>query len=203
MGDVLHLHDAHEQAQMLLPWRVSGKLEPGEAALFDAHAEQCEECRADLAVNLELRELYTSMPADVPPRQHLPDALLAPHRLRFLRRRVSVGWALAGQAALAAAAAAVLLLGVRPEGPPDDYRLLGSDGAAQDGNAIVLFSPDMTERELRTALIDAGAQVVRGPTASGAFVVRVDQASRTAVLGKLRANGKVLLAEPIDPSNGP
>jgi anti-sigma factor RsiW len=45
---LLQLRDAHEQAQMLLPWHVNGSLEPGEAALVEAHLAECAECRATL-----------------------------------------------------------------------------------------------------------------------------------------------------------
>ena len=54
----------------------------------------------------------------------------------------------AEQAAIAVAAA-VLFFATTPSQPEGEYRLLGSKDGAEQGNAIVLFSSDATERELR------------------------------------------------------
>lgn len=202
MGDVLHLHDAHEEAQGLLPWRANGTLAPEEAARVDAHLELCEVCRADLAANLALRDLYVAAPLGLPDRPaNLPARM--PPRWRFLRRRVSLAWALAGQAAIAAAAALVLLVRPGADEPAEEYRLLGADTAEPRGNAIVLFAPDLPQRDLLSILEDAGAQLAGGPTASGALLVRVDPARRAEALGSLRESGQVLLAEPLDPAGEP
>ena len=210
MGDLLQLRDVHEQAQMLLPWRVNGTLEPGDAVLFEAHLAECEECRRDLAANLALRELYAEMPVTgQPARPALFDALDA--RLpppgdsswRFLKRRLSSGWGRAAQAAVAAAAAVALVLYIVPARQEGDYRLLGSETSGQPGNAIVLFAPDTAERDLRAALEQAGARLVDGPTASGAYIVQMPEARRAEALEGLRATPQVILAEPIDAAPGP
>jgi hypothetical protein len=203
MGDVLHLHDAHEQAQMLLPWHVNGTLEPGEAALVEAHLGECADCRADLAANLTLREQLAAMPVELEPlRPQLFDRLEAERHgaLPFLRRRIPLGWALAGQGALAAAAVALFVV-IAPSRPADEYELLASaPAAAPRGNVIVLFAPDTTEREVRAALAAADGRVVDGPTASGAWTVHVEGSARAAALGRLRQLPQVVLAEPIDAS---
>ena len=202
MGDLLQLRDAHEQAQLLLPWRVNGTLEPSDAALLDAHLAECVECRRDLAVNLALREIYAEMPVT----GHLaPPALPPPSHSswQLLKRRFSSGWGRAAQTALAAAAAVALVLYVAPSPQQGDYRLLGSDTSEPRGNAIVLFSPDTAERDLRAALEQAGARLVDGPTASGAYIVHMDDARRAEALGALRAKSQVILAEPIDRAGGP
>jgi anti-sigma factor RsiW len=210
VGDLLQLRDAHEQAQLVLPWRVNGTLDPGEAALLEAHLAECEECRQDLAANFALRELYADLPmASEPARPALLGALEAGapppggSTWRFLRRRVSSGWGRAAQAAVAAAAAVALVLIVAPSERDGDYQLLGSETSEQQGNAIVLFSPDTAERDLRAALDQAGARLVDGPTASGAYIVRVPADQRGAALEGLRALPQVILAEPIDAAGGP
>jgi anti-sigma factor RsiW len=203
MGNVLHLHDAHEQVQLLLPWRANGTLEAQDAALVEAHLAECEECRADLADELALRANYAAMPAAVAPRSRgRVEAALPRSGVALLRRRVPLGWALGAQAAVAAAALAMVASWPVPP-QRDDYQLLASKAQPAKGNAIVLFAPETTERDLRAALDSAGARIVNGPTASGAFVLQLDQASRIAGLGKLRGNRQVLLAEPIDPASGP
>ncbi len=189
---------------MLLPWRVNGTLDPGEEALFEAHLAECAECRADLAANLALRERFADMPLEFEPvRSRALDRLLAEPKpgfappWEFLRRRITLGWALAGQGALAAAAVALFVV-LQPGAPREDYSLLGSEPAAVHGNAIVLFAPDATEREMRAALAAVEGRIVDGPTAAGAWTVRVDDGSRSEALGRLRQLPQVVLAEPID-----
>ena len=195
---------------MLLPWYVNGTLDATEAALFEAHLAQCEECRADLAANRALREAYaeapvTAEPVRASPLERLPltrKARTARWR-RPLQRRVGLGWALAGQAAVAATVAAAFLAFQAPAPPAHRYNLLGADAAAQHGNVIVLFAPDTAERDLRAALEAHEARLVDGPTASGAYVLRVADDARPAALENLRALPQIVLAEPIDAGGAP
>lgn len=210
MGDLHQLYDRHEQAQMLLPWHVNGTLEPGEAAIIEAHLAECEECREDFAANVALRRLYASMPLEHGPAR--PASLgaagagigsRAASSARFLKRRIGSSWGRTATAAFAAAAAVALMLVIAPSQRNDDYRLLGSDSAEAPGNAIVLFSPDTAERDLRSALEAVGARLVDGPTASGAYVVHLPEDERSAGLEQLRELPHVILAEPVDASDGP
>jgi hypothetical protein len=210
VGDLLQLRDAHEQSQMLLPWRVNGTLEPGDATVFEAHLAECSECRDDLAANMALHELYSGMPVKGPAvRPALLDALGkdAARPLRtdrhFLKRHLSTRWGRVAQAAIAAAAAVTVVLFVAPAERDGDYRLLGADTPATHGNAMVLFSPDTAERDLRAALEQAGARLVDGPTASGAYIVQIPEQDRAAALDGLRTSPQVMLAEPIDAPGRP
>jgi anti-sigma factor RsiW len=207
VGDLHHLHDAHEQARMLLPWHVNGTLEPAEQAWFEAHLAQCAECRAELEAELKLRESVATMPTGIAPIRvpvfdRIAPQTAAPRPWDFLRRRITFGWALAGQAAVAAAAVALVLVLI-PTSSDREYQLLGSEAETAHGNAIVLFAPETTERELRDALTDSGARLVDGPTASGAYVVQVADADRSAALDELRKLPQVILAEPIDAGGAP
>jgi hypothetical protein len=47
------------------------------------------------------------------------------------------------------------------------------------------------------------ARIVDGPTASGAYVVRITPASRAQALDGLRSTPQIVLAEPIDPGSQP
>lgn len=204
MGELVHLHDAHEQTQMLLPWKANGALDAQDAALVEGHLAECEQCRGDLAAELALRGHYAATPAPAIPRpRDRIEAILPGSGVTLLRRRVALGWALAGQVAVAAAATVAVVANWPAAAPRDDYRLLASAAQPAKGNAIVLFAPEMAERDLRAALDAAGARIVGGPTASGAFVLQIDAGKRTARLGTLRRTPHVLLAEPIDPASAP
>jgi hypothetical protein len=207
VGDLLQLRDTHEQAQMLLPWRVNGTLEPGEEALLEAHLAECEECRRDLAANRALRELYAAAPVEersepfALPRARRTRQRPSGRRWEAMTRRARSGW---GNAAVAAAAAVLALaVFVVPAEREGGFRLLGADEAPLEGNAIVLFSPDTAERDLRAALEAAGARLVDGPTASGAYVVLVPREDRAEALAGLRALPQVVLAEPVDAAGEP
>jgi hypothetical protein len=192
---------------MLLPWHVNGTLEPAEAAWFEAHLAQCAECSADLAADRKLRSHVASLPLDIEPvNPPVFDRIAAISAQRgdllgrVLRKRVALGWAIAGQAAAAAAVAAFVVLS--PAQQDRGYDLLGSPPQPTSGNAIVLFAPDATERQVRDALIRNGLRIVDGPTASGAYVVRAPSDARSEALEHLRQMPQVILAEPLDRGDG-
>jgi anti-sigma factor RsiW len=213
MAEIIRLRGSpHDQVQQLLPWYVNGTLEAGEIATVEAHLAECAECRADLAAEQVLARDIAALPIDV---EHAWSALSEridaagpPRRLAepvpFLRRKVAMGWALGGP--LAAAAAVVFAIAVMPGATSpagQTYRALGSAPTAQPGNALVMFRPDARDGDLRAALTKAGARVVDGPTASGAYVVRIAPDNRGQAIDGLRATPQVMLAEPIDPGSRP
>lgn len=211
MGRIIQMQgDPHHQTQTLLPWYVNGSLDAHEVGLVEAHLEQCTECQTELRSERALGSQMASLPMDVElgwavlrqkvnaaPRQQ-PMAPL----LQVLRRPISVGWALAAQIAAAAVIlAADLPAYLSPNGFSSErptYQALGSTSAAPTGNLIVLFRPDASERGMRDMLVQTGARVVDGPTASGAYVLQVADENRATALKQFRAAHQVLLAEPID-----
>lgn len=213
MAEIIRLRGSpHEQAQHLLPWYINGTLEADEAAMVEAHLAECPECRADLAAERVLAGDVAALPVDV---EHAwstlsdrIDAAGPPRRLAepvpFLRRKVAMGWALGGP--LAAAAAVAFAVAVIPRAPlsaGETYRALGSAPIAAPGNALVMFRPDTRDSDLRAALTRAGARIVDGPTASGAYVVRIAFDRRGQAIDGLRASPQIVLAEPIDPGSQP
>jgi hypothetical protein len=213
MADIIRLHSSpHEQAQQLLPWYINGTLEAGETAMVEGHLAECAECRADLAAEQVLARDVAALPIDVEHAWSMLndriDAARPPSRLAkpvpFLRRKVAMGWALGGP--LAAAAAVAFAVAVVPGAPSpagQTYRALGSAPMAQPGNALVMFRPDARDSDLRAALIKARARIVDGPTATGAYIVRIAPESRGQAIDGLRATPQVELAEPIDPGSQP
>jgi hypothetical protein len=111
-------------------------------------------------------------------------------------RPVGLGWALAGQAAIVAAAFAVVPFLSRPV----MYQALSAPQPAVVGNIIVVFRPDAREQDLRRILTLTGARLVDGPTPADAYVLRVSPDQRQTVLIRLRAQREIVVAQPIDPA---
>lgn len=210
MGRIIHLQDdPHRQTQHLLPWYGNGSLDPDEVERVEAHLVECAECRQDLEASRELGFQISRLPIAT---EHGWEALRkriaaappgsAASPLPFLRRPISVGWALAAQFAAAVLILAVALPAYLAPGKPS-YHALGTAPAAQPGNILVMFRPDASERDMRETLVHANARLVGGPTASGAYVLQVEDASRAAALEQLRAAYQIILAEPIDAGRQP
>ena len=213
MSNVIKLHgDPHEQTQTLLPWYVSGTLDTAEAAMVEAHLIECAECRGELEFERAMGRRIGGLSMDVEQgwaamRQRLESAAektsvpmpvsTSARVIPFLRRRVTLGWAIAGQAA-----AAVLVLvavgSLRQVPDVAEYHALGTASVERAGNMVVLFRPETAERDIRTLLDGAQARVVEGPLTTGAWVLRVDSARRDAVIAQLRTSPRISLAEPLD-----
>lgn len=204
MTKIFNFEDArHQQTQGLLPWYVNGTLDSAETAAVEKHLTECDECRADLERERVLGREVAHLPLDADHgwermRARLEGAAQPPGRpaVALLRRRVPLGWALAAQAAcLALAVGAAVWLAPSQN---HTYRALGASTPPTNGNVVVIFKPDVSEATLRGALREVGARVVDGPTTADAYVLHVDAARRADALIRLRANGEVTLAEPID-----
>lgn len=209
MGDLLHIHDSHGRVQRLIPWYVNSSLDESEEALVRTHCEDCGECRADVAREKELREAIAGMPSGADRGwTALREKVLQrppPAKRRIgasLRRPVALGWALAGQAAVAAGVA-VAFLSLAPTEPEPGYRLLASPDEGAGGNVIVLFSPETTEADLRRTLGAVDGRIVDGPTASGAYILRVSESDPATAIAQLRTAENVVLAEPLSPDTAP
>ena len=204
--------DAHQGVQALLPWYLSGGLDPAEVDVLEAHLSGCARCQAELAwersvqaaraapagdaghgdvergwarlrARIEASERAASTGAAARPAP-------APARLHVAMRR----WralAAAQFAAIGALAALLLWLPAHDE----RYHALGAASPAPSGNLIVRFRPETPERELRGALAQAGARLVDGPTVTDAYLLEVPAARQAAALAALRAQPSVVLAE--------
>lgn len=212
MGHIIHLNgDPHEQTQRLLPWYANGTLDPEERAAVDAHLAECAACREEAAVDRAFCMELAGMPVDVEQgwaalRRDMDERRtpkfkpLAGIMPAFLRRPVPLGWALSAQAA-----ALALMVGVvRLAGPAQPvYQALSTPPVTAPGNVVVMFRPNMTERDFRTILTENQAKLVDGPTVTDAYVLRVDAGRRDAILMHLRDDRNVVLAEPIDSGANP
>jgi len=107
-------------------------------------------------------------------------------------------WAVAAQWVAIIGLGALLL---RPDETPA-YHVLGS-GPAAGGNMVVMFQPNISERELRHILQAQNARIVDGPTVTDAWLLSVPAERHAQVLQALRANPAVKLAEPLDGDGAP
>ena len=66
MADIIHLHDdPHEQAERLLPWYVTGQLDPAERVQVESHLVECAECRAALPLERRLSAEVADLPLEM------------------------------------------------------------------------------------------------------------------------------------------
>jgi len=208
--DAAAFSEAHRDAQELLAWYVTGKLEADEHARVGAHLSGCADCQRDLAFQRKLEAGIAAMPVDVEQgwsrlrdlaeAEEIPAP--APRGLRFGREQAGyLGWGIAASLAVALGAtlmptaATQLAQNTSADGA---YHALGAAPTAAPGNMIVIFRPDVTEAEMRGALRAADARLVDGPTAADAYVLSTPAAKRTAALALLKARHEIVLAEPMD-----
>ena len=209
---VVHLDaERHRAVQALLPWHAAQTLDADDRERVEAHLAECPRCQADLAFERRLQAAHGALDG-APARDveqdwaRLASRLDAPAAsrgagLRAALRRWREQWGALGagvrgvlvaQCALIAALAMALAL---PFGGV--YRALGAAPARTPGNLLVMFRAETSEAQLRAALQAAGARIVDGPTAAGAWVLAVPTARQGAALQALRTQPTVRLAEPL------
>jgi hypothetical protein len=189
----------------LLPWHATGTLDATDEDLVQRHLAGCPACRAAL---VHERALAAAVRAAAPGAEHGWDGMRALiDRAEPGQRRPARAWArrpgrsgsprvwrwVAG-----AQFAALLVLGTIVALPPQRdgaYHALGDASAAPTGTALVMFRPETSEATLRGLLAGAGARLVDGPTAAGAYVIALP--GDGAALARLRAQPAVTLAEPV------
>ena len=211
MADIFALRPSeHDRVQQLLPWYVNGTLPADEIEQVDAHLAACDECRAELAIERKLARGVATLPLDVDSGWQAMTRRLADERrgggvrspFALLRRRVPLGWA-AGASLAASVAAVVAVIGLQIDRSPEQtYRALGTPAAGAAGQAVVLFKPDTTEQQMRVILSANDARLVDGPTAAGAYVLRIERGSAEDAIRALRQSSQVVLAEPIASDGG-
>lgn len=199
MGDIISFRDdPHLSTEMLLPWYASGQLDHEDAAAVETHLSTCAECRGALERERRLKTEIGRLPLNA--------ELDWRERRRPTETRHWQPWAMMTRPAMLAAfvCAQALLLGgavwlFRPVPPQFGYHVLGAPAARPNGNLIVIFHPDASERSLRFTLDRAGARLVDGPTVAGAYVLAVEPARRDAALAELRTRPNIVLAQPVEP----
>lgn len=191
----------HQRVQKLLGF--AGTLSGAELALVERHSAECAQCEADLAW---MRKLGGVQPAA----GAAPDMEAALARLESQLqprpRHVASGaargtgprwmaWALAAQLLVIAGLGGML---VRQQSAAD-YRVLGAaPDSAPQANLLVMFQPGVNEPQLREILRSQEAQVVGGPTETGAWLLRVAPGRTQAAAEALRQDAAVRMAESLE-----
>ena len=204
----LNLAEPHHDAEQLLPWYATGQLDDHDLALVEQHLSSCAHCRRRLADERRMIDEFAQLSPqvdsgwarlrqrlDVPKRGYgLWDRLSAQAaELWQTLSRPAIATLAVAQLAFVVAAGVLLLSLTRP-----DYRALGSAPAPQSANVIAMFRAETTEAQMRELLQSNRASLVDGPTAGGAYLLRVPASSRATVLARLRGDRQVLMAQPID-----
>jgi hypothetical protein len=224
-GRIIPIHgDPHDRIIALLPWFISGRLDPAERAEVEAHLTCCPGCRAEERMERRLEAEVAALPLDVEHgwarmRARLTEAAGAPPpsaprvglgpRLAAVARRSDRGlrrsraW-LIGSVALQAAVMVIMLAvvwpGARPAAPiVATYHALSAAPAGTSANLLIMFRPETPERDLRAALVASQARLVDGPTAAGAYLAHVPGDRRAAALAALRGLPAVAMAQALDP----
>jgi hypothetical protein len=206
MAEIIKLHGSpHDEVQELLPWMVNGTLAHDEIDRIEAHLAECAECRAELAAERQLAAAIESSPIDSEAAwERMERRLEASERPQLgpitslWHRRVPLGWAIVGPAAVAAALA-LIFIDVSARSPlTPQYHALGASETAQPANLIVQFQPATRLSDMEIALQSVDARMVDGPTETGAYLLHVDQGRRELALKQLRDNQAISLAQPID-----
>jgi hypothetical protein len=192
----------------LLPWYVAGGLEDAErarlASLIAASPERREDMELEARLAAEVAALPPACALDVESGwTALQHRLKADDPLETTRGADQrwLRWAVVAQFCLLLLLGASLWQATRPGA----YRTLSVEGAptaSGAGDIVVMFAPDTQEAVLRRILEEAGARIVDGPTAAGAYVVRPRLEGRLDAVAVLRGHDEVSMAAPLDPIGG-
>ena len=196
---------AHNEAEELLPWYATGRLDSDQRVLVEQHLSACAHCREQLTVERRLIEEFRSLTPEVDagwdrlrtriepqpmPRTSAPGSR---SNLWSMVRSPAVAMLAAAQIGFLVLGSALLLSLSRPT-----YHALGAASAPANADALIIFRADASQNDVRRALRAANASIVGGPTAADAYLLRLPRQQRQKALAGLRADHQVEMAEPID-----
>jgi anti-sigma factor RsiW len=197
--------EPHDEAEELLPWYTTGRLDEADRIRVEAHLSSCGECRQQLAVERRLVQEFRATSPEVEsgwsrvrariesPVVVRPKPPSAFEQLWALVSRPAVAGLAAAQLAFLVVAGGVLLSLSRPV-----YHTLGSTAAPASANLIVMFRPEATVQDVDDALKSTGASIVDGPTDTDAYLLHVAPQRRQSALLRLQSDDQVQMAQPID-----
>ena len=200
--------DPHAAVLALLPWFARGQLDDDEMSEVQAHLLGCPACRAEFEAEQSMQALHRlPLPAAALGAAGGVEAGRARMRARIGERKAAaprptlsagtprwLGWVLGLQGG-AIAVMLLLLIAPRPDGPA--YRGLAAPAPAT-AQALIMFRPEASERQIRETLLASGASLSGGPTESRAYVLQLPREGRQEALQRLRRQPIVTLVESLE-----
>jgi len=195
----------HAEADRLLPWYVNDTLDEDERQQVEQHLVECLHCQQEVAWLRNVQEEFAAQAE----RDDVSPKLQQLHRRMERRRRVSptspvwqrrerrLAWLVALQAAV------ILGLGLSLLSQQHvPYRTLSAPGD-KGALLVVVFNAQAREAQMRELVRESGARIVGGPTAQGAYVLRVPDAREAAARKLLAASPQVTLVEDLSSGGNP
>jgi hypothetical protein len=222
---------AHGECWNLLPWIANESAAAKDLARVEEHLRDCRECQEELNFQRQLREAIRSEEAIVLAPQTSLQKLMqridsvadmddehevapaaaepvvawrAPARLRWLPIAAAVqGIAIAGLLA-------ALWSQSRDELAAGRYSVLTTPTAAVAGGPVirVVFSGSVALDDMNRVLRSIDAQIIAGPSEAGVYTLGLasgaaDESGVEKAIAQLRADGRVMFAEPAVASEAP
>lgn len=222
---------AHGECWNLLPWIANESAAAKDMARVEEHLRDCRECQEELSFQRQLREAIRSEEAivlapqtslhklmqridsvadvddehEVAPAAAEPvGARREPARLRWLPIAAAVqGIAIAGLLA-------ALWSQSRDELAAGRYSVLTTPTAAVAGGPVirVVFGGNVALEDMNRVLRSIDAQIIAGPSEAGVYTLGLasgaaDKSGVEKAIAQLRADGRVMFAEPAVASEAP
>jgi len=217
----------HDELIKLIPGYVKDKLTANERTAVKQHLSDCESCRQEVSNCQALIDcLPKPIESWQPSAAHFAGILTSLDKLEanekfekstqivsksgffqriqqlFAQTPRPVRWALMAESLAFAALATFLVLpghiSTHQIGTFETLSTVESPAMIKGRSIRLMFSEDMTTRELSDLLRKAKAQVRQGPSEVGSFVVEVALKEEKQSLSVLRSNPKVQLAQPVE-----
>jgi hypothetical protein len=222
---------AHGECWNLLPWIANESAAARDLARVEEHLRDCRECQEELSFQRQLREAIRSeeaivlapqtslnklmqridSAADMDDEQGVAPAAVKPvvarrepARLRWLPIAAAVqGIAIAGLLA-------ALWSQSRDELTAGRYSVLTTPTAAVAGGPVirVVFGGNVALADINRVLRSIDAQIIAGPSEAGVYTLGLasgaaDKSGVEKAIAQLRADGRVMFAEPAVASEAP
>jgi len=196
-------HSNHERCWELIPWVVNGRASDVEQRDALAHAQNCSECREELArhraLHSRMRGADDVITAPNASWQKLlakidaqPDeTAAAPHRIRR-------PWLIAAlwiQFVAIAALSGALFRSM--QAPQPAYTTLAAPQPSDRRAAVrVVFAPDATLDDINRLLQQVRCDIIAGPSDAGVYTLATaDPGEVNGIIATLRGHAEVLFAE--------
>ena len=203
-------HFNHEHCWELIPWVVNGRANETEQRTVLTHAEDCDECREELArhrqIHGQLRGTEEVIPAPNASWQKLIARIDAqPASDAVKPHTIKRPWLIAALwlqlVAIAALAGALFSSSVRPA---PEYTTLSSSQTSDVRPAVrVVFAPEAPVDRINRLLRKVECDIVAGPSEAGVYTLATAAGKDVSgIITTLRAQAEVLFAEPSQPAAG-